>query len=173
MDILGDVLPSIPGEETKLEREPRSILGSLRDGTVAPAPFTVSAQTFRMPVVEGHVLSVSVRLRRPAGPEEAAEAIRRFGLEAGAGLPSSPPEAVRVLDGDDAPRPRLHSEAGGGMTVSVGRIRRCPVHHLRFVALVHNTARGAAGGVLLTAEFLAAEGLLSSPATPGCRGRGS
>ncbi|HHQ49100.1 MAG TPA: aspartate-semialdehyde dehydrogenase, partial [Acidobacteria bacterium] len=158
LDILGNVLPGIPGEEEKLEREAARILGRLEGGTIVPAPLTVSAQTFRVPVVHGHVLSLSIRLRRRATVDEAAAVLEAFGRDVHRDLPSAPSRPIRVLDGDAAPQPRLH--LGSGMTVAVGRLRPCPVHHLRCVVLVDNLVRGAAGAALLNAELLAARGLL-------------
>ena len=158
LDILGNVVPGIPGEEEKLEREAARILGTLDGGTIVPAPFTVSAQTFRVPVVHGHVLSLSIRLRRRVTVEEAAAVIEGFGRDAPPGLPSAPARPIRLFHGDAAPQPRLH--LGTGMTVGVGRLRPCPVNHLRCVVLVDNLMRGAAGAALLNAELLAARGLL-------------
>jgi aspartate-semialdehyde dehydrogenase len=162
LDILGNVLPGIVGEEEKIEREPAKILGDVVDGVVRPARFTVSAQTFRVPVVDGHLLSVALRLARAVEVDEARDAMERFGSGARLDLPSSPDRVLEVLDGDAAPQPRLHAGRGRGMTVSVGRLRRSPGNELRLVALVHNTMRGAAGAALLNAELLAARGLLGA-----------
>lgn len=164
LEILANALPTIPGEEAKLEEEAARILGAVDGGRVRPAPLTVSAQTFRVPVVNGHLLSLSLRLRRDVPVGEARDALLRFADEARLDLPSSPPRVLQVFDDDAAPQPRRHSGLGGGMTVSVGRLRRCPVNHLRCVVLVHNTMRGAAGAALLNAELLAAEGLLGDRA---------
>jgi len=159
LDLLGNAIPFIAGEEEKLSAEPAKILGRLDDGTIRPLPLPVSAQATRVPVLEGHLLSISVRLGRRADPEEVNAA---FGAFSGAvrhlGLPSAPRQPILVLAGDSHPQPRLHAGAGGGMTVSVGRVRRCPVHDVRYVALVHNTERGAAGAALLNAELLVATG---------------
>jgi len=160
MDILGNVLPGIPGEEAKLEREAAKILGKVEHGAVKPAPITVSAQTFRVPVAEGHLLSLSVRLGRRTTVAEARDVLEVFGRSALPHLPSSPARCLRLFEGESAPQPRRHVGLGSGMTVSIGRLRPCPVQDLRLVALVHNTLRGAAGGALLNAELLAAEGLL-------------
>jgi aspartate-semialdehyde dehydrogenase len=161
LDILANVLPGIAGEEEKLERETTRILGTLNDGAVTPAPFTVSAQTFRVPVPDGHLLSVATRLVQRPSLGEAREAMERFGRTARLDLPSSPAQVLRVFNDDASPQPRLHAGLGGGMTVSVGRLRFSPSGDLRFVVLVHNTMRGAAGAALLNAELLAVRGLLS------------
>ncbi|HPC82119.1 MAG TPA: aspartate-semialdehyde dehydrogenase [Thermoanaerobaculaceae bacterium] len=159
LDILGDVIPGIAGEEEKLSREPRKILGTLDDGCVAEAPIAISAQTTRVPVVDGHLLSMSVRLGRRASPEQVAAALERFRApERVRELPSAPAAPLAVFADPLGPRPRLHAGLGAGMTVSVGRIRACPVLDVRLVALVHNTVRGAAGAALLDAELMVVAG---------------
>jgi aspartate-semialdehyde dehydrogenase len=169
MDILGNVLPEIPGEEEKLETEPLKILGTVlgqKDGpdgriSLEPAHITISAQCNRVPVQEGHLLSVSVGFEEEVGVEEAREALEGFESPLkGLGLPSAPERPIRFSDAEAFPQPRLHSGEAGGMRVTVGRLRKCPVLDLRFVALVHNTVRGAAGGAILNAELLRARGLL-------------
>lgn len=159
LDILGNVIPYIGGEEEKMERETAKILGSLRDGVVAPAPIGISAQCNRVPTVDGHLETVSVGLARRATPDQAVAALREFrGPEVVQGLPSSPPSPIVVDPRPDRPQPRLDLEQGSGMTVTVGRVRPCPLLDLRFVLLSHNTIRGAAGSALQIAELLVAEG---------------
>jgi len=162
MDILSNVIPHIEGEAEKLEEEPPKILGCLQAGAIEELPLKISAQVTRVPVIEGHLLSVSVKLRNPASAEEALRAFEDFRspLE-GLGLPSAPDRPVVVLRGRADPQPRLHSGLGQGMSVSIGQVRICPVLDLRFVALVHNTLRGAAGAAVLNAELLVAKGLVS------------
>lgn len=161
LDALGNVIPYIGGEEDKLATEPRKLLGTLRDGRIEPAAITVSAQCNRVPVKDGHTSCVSLRLKDEAAPEAVAEALRNFRSPlAGKGLPSAPETFVYVDDAPDAPQPDRHVHRGGGMTVSVGRIRPCEVFDIKFVTLVHNTVRGAAGGAILNAELLAQEGYL-------------
>ncbi|HPS77729.1 MAG TPA: aspartate-semialdehyde dehydrogenase [Thermoanaerobaculaceae bacterium] len=161
LDILGNVIPAIAGEEEKLQQEPGKILGRLDGDHVEPAPLEVSAQATRVPVLEGHLLSMSIRLGRRAGPDEAKAALRGFAPpDPVRRLPSAPDRPLLVLDDPFAPQPRLHAGAGGGMTVTVGRIRSCPVLGLRLVALVHNTIRGAAGAALLNAELLVRQGMV-------------
>ncbi|RLE20837.1 MAG: aspartate-semialdehyde dehydrogenase [Acidobacteria bacterium] len=164
MDILSNVIPHIDGEADKLEEEPGKIFGCLRDSAIEPLPITVSAQVTRVPVIEGHLLSISVKLSRPVTAEQALEAFKAFRspLE-GLGLPSAPERPVVVLGGEEDPQPRLHSGLGGGMTVSIAQVRVCPVLDLRFVALVHNTVRGAAGAAVLNAELMVAKGLVPGP----------
>ena len=162
LDILGNVLPLIPGEEEKLETEPQKILGAVGGGAFTPAAFPVSAQTNRVPVVDGHLVSVSVKLSRPASPKDAAQAFADFvSPVADLDLPSAPSRPVVVAEDGQRPQPKLDLDRGQGMTVTVGRIRTCPVFDLRFVALVHNTERGAAGAAVLNAELMAATGRLA------------
>lgn len=161
LDILGNALPLIPGEEEKLETEPQKILGSFHGGSIDPATFAVSAQCNRVPFADGHLLSVSVQLGQPAPPEEAVECLAGFRSPvADLALPSAPEHPIEVCREGPRPQPKLDLDRGGGMTITVGRIRRCPVFDLRFVVLVHNTERGAAGAAVLNAELLAASGHL-------------
>jgi aspartate-semialdehyde dehydrogenase len=162
LDILGNVVPLIGGEEEKMERESRKILGTLAGGTVEPAPFVVSAQCNRVATVDGHLEAVSVGLGRRTTPDEAIAALREFrGPASVRRLPSSPPAPVEVDLRPDRPQPRLDLERGGGMTVTVGRVRPCPLLDLRFVLLSHNRIRGAAGAGVQIAELVAAEGYLT------------
>jgi aspartate-semialdehyde dehydrogenase len=159
LDILGNVIPHIGGEEEKMERESRKILGTLGEAGVEPAAFAVSAHTNRVAVVDGHLETVSVGFRRGATPEEAVQVLREFAAPpCVAGLPSSPRPPVEVELRPDRPQPRLDLERGGGMAVTVGRIRPCPVLDLRLVLLGHNTIRGAAGQGVRIAELLVADG---------------
>jgi aspartate-semialdehyde dehydrogenase len=157
VDILDNVIPHIGGEEEKMETETLKILGEPRSA----AGFAVSAQCNRVHVSDGHTLAISLEPARPLRPEEAARLLREFRSSlAGLGLPSLPERPLEVRDEPDRPQPRFDRMAGHGMTVSVGRVRRCPVLGLKMTALVHNTIRGAAGLALLNAELLKAKGLL-------------
>jgi len=160
-DIQDNVVPFIAGEEEKLETEPRKILGRLQNDTFLPATMTISAQCNRVPVLDGHLESVSVKLRQKASPAEAAEALRAYALAPPQiGLPSAPKHPVIVREENDRPQTRLDRNAGRGMVVVVGRIRPCPLLDLRFTVLSHNTIRGAAGTAILNAELLAVTGYL-------------
>ncbi len=161
LDILGNVVPFIAGEEEKIESETSKILGRIVGGRVEPAPMRISAHANRVPVLDGHLLCVSARLGRcvPIADVRAAFAEWRSQLD-GLGLPSAPPRLLRVFDDAASPQPRLHASLGDGMTVSVGRLRSCPLLDVRFVVLVHNTVRGAAGAAILNAELLAQRELL-------------
>ncbi len=168
LDIVGNVIPFIGGEEEKIERESRKILGALSRGVVEPAPFSISAHTNRVAVVDGHLMAVSVGLSRRVSPDEALAVLRDFrGAPAVAGLPSSPNPPIEVDSRIDRPQPRLDLDRGGGMAITVGRLRPCPILDLRFVALGHNTVRGAAGQGVQIAELLVAEGRVERGAGSG------
>ena len=161
LDALGNVVPLIPGEEAKMATEPLKILGALGADGVAPAEIAISAQCTRVPVVDGHTECVAVRLTGGPSAEAVAEALRSWRSPlAGRGLPTAPERPLAVLDGA-GPQPRRHVGLGGGMTVSVGQIQPCPVLGVKFVVLSHNTVRGAAGGAILNAELLVADGHLA------------
>ncbi len=157
MDITDNVLPYIAGEEPKVETEAQKILGTFSDGTVEKADFTVSAQCFRVPVIDGHTASVRVNLKKTATLEEIIEAMNTFpSLD----LYSSPKQFIHICDEPARPQPRLDREAGGGMTISVGRLFPDNIFDYRFVALSHNTVRGAAGSAILNAELLISKNLV-------------
>jgi aspartate-semialdehyde dehydrogenase len=161
LDALGNVIPYIGGEEEKIERESRKILGTLGPGGVEPAAFAVSAHTNRVAVIDGHLETVSVGFSRRVSVEDALAALREFrGSPCVAGLPSSPNSPVEVDGRADRPQPRLDLERGRGMAVTVGRLRPCPILDLRMVLLGHNTIRGAAGQGVQIAELLVADGRL-------------
>ncbi len=161
LDILGNAIPYIAHEEEKLEVEAQKILGRLTAAGIEPAGFRVSAHCNRVAVVDGHLESVSVKLKRRAPLAEVAEALRGFrGRPQELGLPSAPAAPLLVTEAPDRPQPRLDSGAGGGMTAVVGRLRPCPLLDYKFTVLSHNTLRGAAGAALLNAELLRAEGRL-------------
>jgi aspartate-semialdehyde dehydrogenase len=157
-----NALPHIRGEEEKIQEELPKILGRLGDsGGIEPAAIRVAAHCNRIGTVDGHLETVSVRLDRPATPEQAVHAFNRFrGEIEGLGLPTAPPRPIEVLDQPDRPQPRLDRDTGAGMTVVIGRVRPCPVTTLRFSLLSHNTERGAAGAALLNGELMAVRGLL-------------
>ena len=161
LDILGNVVPTISGEEEKMESETQKILGSLTGESVTPHPVVVSAQTTRVPVIDGHTESVSVAFEKRPSIDDVIAALRAFrGRPQELKLPTAPPNPVVWLQQNDRPQPRLDAERDGGMTVSVGRVRKCRVLDVKFVALGHNTIRGAAGAAVLNAELMRAEGLL-------------
>lgn len=161
LDLLGNVVPGIPGEEEKLENEPPKILGRRVAGRIEPASLAISADTHRVPVVDGHLLSVSVGLGQRVSLAEAERAFDDHQpAEEIAALSSAPARPVVRLTEEHRPQPRLDVGRGGGLTVTVGRLRPCPLLDLRLTALVDNAERGAAGGTLLLAELVAHRGLL-------------
>lgn len=155
LELLGNVVPGIAGEEEKLECEPAKVLGRRRGARIEPAGLVLSADTHRVPVIDGHLLAVSVGLGRRVSAAEAARAFDEYRPPAvAAALPSAPARALERVEGEQRPQPRLDAGRGGGMTVTVGRVRTCPLFDLRFTALVDNVERGAAGGTMLLAELL-------------------
>jgi aspartate-semialdehyde dehydrogenase len=163
MDILGNVVPYIGGEEEKMQSETQKILGTLDESGVVPLPARVSAHCNRVPVIDGHTVAVSVEFEKDPGLEAIRQAFDTFqGRPQELGLHSAPARPVELSDDPTSPQPRRHAMAGNGMTVTVGRLRPCEVFHYKFVALVHNTIRGAAGAAILNAEMLLAEGYLGA-----------
>ena len=159
LDILGNVVPYIGGEEEKIEQEARLLLGSMRDGRRVEADLTVSVQANRVPVLDGHTLCLSLGFDQVPAVERAIEVLSDFrGPEVVRTLPSAPERPILVRSEPDRPQPRRDRDAAGGMAVSVGRVRPCPLLDLRLVSVSHNTLRGAASGSVLNAELLVATG---------------
>jgi len=160
-DILGNVIPFIDGEEQKIETETKKILGCYGEKRVEPHPLTVSASTTRVAVQDGHTESISVSLERPPAADAVIEAFNSFkGKPQQLDLPSAPAQPVVYLTERNRPQPVLDVDRGRGMTVSVGRLRPCPLFDYKFIALGHNTIRGASGAAILNAELMHREGLL-------------
>ena len=161
-DILGNVIPFIGGgEEEKIETETNKILGGLKNGVVEDHPMTISAAVTRVPVHNGHTGSISVTLDQRPDADAVIAAWNSFrGKPQDLGLPTAPPQPIVYLTEPNRPQPALDANRDGGMTVTVGRLRRCPVLDYKFVALGHNTIRGAAGAAILNAELMHQEGLL-------------
>lgn len=161
--ILDNVIPYISGEEEKIETEPRKILGRWTGERFEDAPFRISAQTNRVPTIDGHLMTISFALRErgAASSEQLIDAINSFrGEPQRLGLPFAPKQPVHYVADNDRPQPRLDRDRERGMAVTVGRLRPCKLLDFRMVALVHNTVRGAAGAAILNAELLEAKGLL-------------
>ena len=157
MDITDNVFPYIAGEEPKVETEAQKILGDFVDGAIRKADFTVSAQCFRVNVIDGHTASVRVNLKQTATLEEVVDAMKTFpSLD----LYSSPARFIDVTDEPSRPQPRLDRDNGNGMTITVGRVFPDNIYDYRFVALSHNTVRGAAGCAVLNAELLISKGII-------------
>jgi aspartate-semialdehyde dehydrogenase len=163
MDALGNVVPFIGGEEEKMEAEPQKLLGKWDGHRFIDAGLGISAHCNRVPVVDGHLECVSVRLKKTATIAEVREALRSFEVpEELASLPTALKHPIVVHDGDDRPQPRKDSNTGHGMAAVVGRVRECPLLDVKLTLLSHNLVRGAAGAALLNAELLAARGFLKS-----------
>ncbi len=161
LDILGNVIPFISGEEEKVEREAHKLLGRMTDGRVQPAEFALSAQCNRVLVEDGHTESISVSLKSKATVEDLLEAWRNFrALPQERRLPSAPERPIVVRSERDRPQPKFDAQTEGGMATVIGRVRPCPVLHFKYIALSHNTIRGAAGAALLNAELMKSEGYL-------------
>ena len=154
LDILGNVVPFVSGEEPKIETETLKILGRLGPKGVTAADFPISALCHRVPVIDGHLVALSVKLGRRATEKEILEAWRSFRPLRKLDLPSAPLDPIDARTEDDRPQPRLDADREGGMGVTVGRLRKCPVLDWKFEALGHNTIRGAAGAAILNAEIL-------------------
>ena len=161
LDIADNVLPFIGGEEEKIEIETVKILGRVDGTTIKGAEMRVSAQCHRVNVIDGHLAALRVKLARPASSKEVRGALASFSsLPQELNLHSAPARPIIVRDEVDRPQPRLDRDAGNGMSVTVGRIAPDNVLDYRFVALGHNTIRGAAGAAILNAELLMARGYL-------------
>src|SRR3989441_4376748 len=157
LDATDNVIPFIGGEEEKIEAETLKLLGHLNGDAIEEARIEVSAQCNRVNVSDGHMASIRVKLARPASLDQIREALASFtSLPQALKLDSAPPKPIIVRDEVDRPQPRLDRDAGNGMSVTVGRLTRDGVLDFRFVALGHNTIRGAAGAAILNAELLVA-----------------
>lgn len=160
--ISDNVLPFIEGEEEKIEQETLKILGRVTSEKIDAAPMNVSAQCNRVNVTDGHMAAVRVKLSQPAGIDELKSALSSFtALPQELRLHSAPEHPIIVREESDRPQPRLDRDAGKGMSVTVGRVLPDNVLDYRFVALSHNTIRGAAGAAILNAELLIATGKLN------------
>jgi aspartate-semialdehyde dehydrogenase len=161
LDIMDNIIPHIGGEDGKLETEPRKLCGTYYDGQIEFAPFIVSAQANRVPVIDGHLGSLSVKLRQKATAEEVIQLFQTWRPPAVcAQLPSMPNPVFIYRPEEDRPQPRLDRSAGHGLAWTVGRVRPCPVNDIRFLAITHNTLRGAASGSVLNAELLVEQGFI-------------
>lgn len=161
LDILSNVVPHIAHEEEKMEEETRKMLGRLAPSQIEEASISVSVQCNRVPVEDGHTESVFVKLEQQPTEEEMVAAWNGFrGAPQELRLPSAPEQPVEYDPRPDRPQPRLDAERNGGMSATVGRLRRCGLLDWKFTVLTHNTLRGAAGAALLNAELLKAQGYL-------------
>jgi aspartate-semialdehyde dehydrogenase len=161
MDILGNVIPFIGGEEEKMQQETQKILGHYAGGHIEPLAAKVSAHCNRVAVVDGHTVTLSVEFSSSPSEADLLNVFENFsGLPQKRGLPSAPKRPVQYMSEPDRPQPRKDAERDRGMATFIGRLRPCPVFDWKFVALSHNTIRGAAGAAVLNAELMHSEGLL-------------
>ncbi|HFC11428.1 MAG TPA: aspartate-semialdehyde dehydrogenase [Anaerolineae bacterium] len=162
LDILGNVVPYIGKEDHKLETESRKMLGKFVNGSIEYADFKVSAQANRVPVLNGHLCSMSVGFGRRVTPEEGIAAFEDWQIPAHVrALPSCPDRLLVYRHEPDRPQPRLDSYWGDGLAWTVGKVTKCGIHDLKMMALSHNTLRGAASGSVLNAELLVTQGYIA------------
>src|SRR5215469_65085 len=161
MDITGNVIPFIGGEEEKMQQETQKILGDFKGDHIEPLAAKVSAHCNRVPVVDGHTVTVSVEFSSKPNESDLRHAFESFsGVPQERQLPSAPKRPVQYMPESNRPQPRKDAERERGMAAFVGRLRACPVLDYKFVALAHNTIRGAAGAAVLNAELMHSEGML-------------
>ncbi len=163
LDMIDNIVPHIGGEEDKSEREPLKILGHIQGSAIEPAKnLSISATCTRVPVIDGHTASVSIGFAgEPPSIQDIERILAEFVAEPQSlALPSAPVHPIHITQEDNRPQPRKDRDADKGMAVTVGRLRACSVLDYKFVALSHNTMRGAAGGGVLNAEFLVAKGFI-------------
>jgi aspartate-semialdehyde dehydrogenase len=164
LDITDNVLPFIKGEEDKMEAEARKLLGTVRGDYVEDAPLALSAHCNRVPVVDGHTVTMSVELASPARPDDVAHVLAEYHCPEVGDLPMAPEHPIVVRGEPDRPQPRRDRLTGKGMSTVIGRVRAEPLFGdcgVKFVTLAHNTIRGAAGGSILNAEVVWKWGLIS------------
>jgi aspartate-semialdehyde dehydrogenase len=163
MDIQGNVIPFISGEEEKMETEPQKLLGKWDGSRFVDAGVGLTAHCNRVQVLDGHLECVSIGLKKIASLREVQEALRTFEVDVElAALPSALRHPIIVLDEENRPQPRRDVDAAGGMAAVVGRVRECPLLDVKLTLLSHNLVRGAAGAAVMNAELLAARGFFKS-----------
>ncbi len=161
MDIIDNVVPWVPGDEGKMETESRKMLGALNSAGIDELDMVVSATCTRVPVVDAHLVNISVELAaQPAIADIIDDWETYQALPPVPELPSAPRFPLQYLAQIDRPQPRRDRDAGAGMTTSLGRLRECPILGYKFASLSHNTIRGAAGCSILNAELLAVQGYI-------------
>jgi len=161
LDIIDNVMPYIPKEEEKVEKETQKILGTIVGDTISPAAFPVSATCTRVPVLEAHTEAVYVSMGQAATVDQVKNALKSYGKDfVGLGLPSCPPHLIDVTDDPFRPQPRLDRDREGGMLTSVGRVRtdHALTNGIKYMLVSHNTKMGAAKGAILVAEYLVHQG---------------
>lgn len=162
-EMVGNIIPYISGEEEKSEKEPLRIWGEIKDGVIVPAATPViTCQCIRVPVLNGHTAAVFVKFKKKPTKEQLIEKLVSYkGVPQELALPSAPKQFIQYLEEDNRPQINLDVDYENGMGISVGRIREDSVYDYKFVGMSHNTVRGAAGGAVLCAELLKAQGYIS------------
>ncbi len=163
LDILGNVVPFIGGEEPKIAPETQKLLAKLDGNQLVRPSYPVDATCTRVPTLNGHMAAVNVKLtKKPSSIDEVKEAVLNFNNPiAHLDLPSSPKETIKLHERENYPQPRLHADQEGGMQLHMGRLRKAEIFDISFVCMAHNTIRGAAGGAILNAELLKSRGYLN------------
>jgi len=162
-EMVENIIPYIGGEEEKSEMEPLRIWGTIEDGVIKPAQSPViTCQCIRVPVLNGHTAAVFVKFKKKPTKEQLIAKLREYkGVPQELELPSAPKQFIQYLEEDNRPQVQLDVDYERGMGISVGRIREDKVYDYKFVGLSHNTVRGAAGGAVLCAELLKAQGYIT------------
>ena len=163
-EMVGNIIPYIGGEEEKSEQEPLRIWGKVIDGEIVKADGPViTTQCIRVPVLNGHTAAVFVKFaKKPTKAELIDRMVNYKGLPQELNLPSAPKQFIQYLEEDNRPQVNLDVDYENGMGISVGRLREDSVYDYKFVGLSHNTVRGAAGGAILCAETLTAQGYIQA-----------
>ena len=163
-EMVENIIPYIGGEEEKSEKEPLRVLGTCEDGEIKlAAEPVITCQCIRVPVLNGHTAAVFVKFRKKATKEQLIEKLRSFkGAPQELELPSAPRQFIQYLEEDNRPQVKLDVDYENGIGVSIGRLREDHVYDWKFVGLSHNTVRGAAGGAVLCAELLKAQGYIAA-----------
>ena len=162
--MVGNIIPYIGGEEEKSEKEPLRIFGHIENGVIVPSDsIAITSQCIRVPVLYGHTATVFVNFRKDPTKEQLIEALRSFsGVPQKENLPSAPKQFIQYLEEDNRPQVAMDVDYEKGMGVSIGRLREDTIFDWKFVGLSHNTIRGAAGGGVLCAELLTAQGYITN-----------
>jgi len=161
MDAIDNVVPYISGEEEKMVKEPHKILGEYKDGKIEKADLKVSPQCNRVAVIDGHLESISIKLEQKASKQEIIDTWTNYSsMPQEMDLPMAPKKPVHYFEESHLPQPKLQRNIDKGMAISTGRLQDCAVLDYKFIALSHNTIRGAAGASILNAEYMIKKGIL-------------
>ena len=162
--MVDNVIPYIGGEEEKSEQEPLRIWGKVEDGKIVKAAEPViTTQCIRVPVTDGHTAAVFVSFEKKPAREDIIKAWNEFkGLPQELNLPSAPKHFIKYFEENDRPQAKLDRDYENGMGVTIGRLREDVIYDYKFIGLSHNTVRGAAGGAVLIAELLKAQGYITA-----------